>query len=157
TRGIDFTPDPAFRAQLKTAGADAVVFAALKAAKITPSGSANDKKHQQVLQRLAAAAQLMNQKKYDAAAAELNQALDNGPETPAVGFVMGEVLRATQRDSEAVAVFAEVLKQDPDFPEAHSKLSFPLYRTNEPEEALREAKLAIAENRTSAEAHKNAA
>ena len=97
----------------------------------------------------------MNQKKYDAAAVELNQALDNGPETSAVGFAMGEVLRATQRYSEAVAVFAEVLKQDPDFPEAHTKLSFNLYRTAEPEEALREAKLAIAENRSNPEAHKN--
>src|SRR5262249_58223042 len=101
-----------------------------------PGGSLNQKKNQQFPQPLPTAAQLMNQKKYDVAAIELNQALDNGPETPAVGFAMGEILRATQRYSEAVAVFAEVLKQDPDFPEAPTKLSFNLYRTAQTEEAL---------------------
>ena len=154
-RGLDFTPDAAFRSQLRAAGADDAVFAALKVAKISASGAANDKAHQQLLQHLATAGKLMGAKKYDAAAIELNGAIDSGSDSPAVGFVMGEVLRATERHSEAVAVYAELLKQNRGFPEAHTKLSYNLYRTGEPDEALREAKLAIAENPGNPEAHKN--
>jgi tetratricopeptide (TPR) repeat protein len=155
-RGLDFTPDAAFRSQLKAAGADDAVFAALKVAKISASGAPNDHAHQRLLQHLATAGKLMGAKKYDAAAIELNAALDRGADSPAVGFVMGEVLRATERHSEAVAVYAELLQQNPNFSEAHTKLSYVLYRTGESDDALHEAKLAIAQNRNSAEAHKNA-
>jgi len=156
-RGIAFIFDETFRSQLKAAGADATILAALKSANISVSGASDDKSHRLLLQQLVTTAQKMNAKKYDAAAVELNSALDSGQESPAVGFAMGEVLRATQRYSEAVAVYAEVLKQDPDFPEAHTKLSYNLYRTDEAREAVREAKLAITANPRNPEAHQNLA
>jgi tetratricopeptide (TPR) repeat protein len=156
-RGLDFAPDEAFRSQLKAAGADPTILAVLRTAKTSAGNASDTKSHQQILQHLVAAAQKMNAKKYDDAAVELNAALSSGPESPAVGFVMGEVLRATGRNSEAVAVYAEVLKQNPNFPEAHTKLSYGLYRTDEPEEALREAKLAIAATPRNPEAHTNLA
>src|SRR5262249_6307947 len=143
TRGIAFILDDTLRSQLRAAGADGTILAALKNANISFSGAAKDKSHQQILKHFVTAAQKMSDKKYDAAVVELNAALGFGSESPAVGFAMGEVLRATGRYSEAVAVYAEVLKQDPGFPEAHTKLSYQLYRTEEPDEALREAKLAI--------------
>jgi len=156
-RGIAFIFDETFRAQLKAAGADATILAALKTANISFSGASSDKSHRHILQHLVTAAQKINTKQYEAAAAELNAALDSNSESPAVGFAMGEVLRATARYSEAVAVYAEVLKQDPGFPEAHNKLSYNLYRTAEPDEAVREARLALATNPRNPEAHENLA
>lgn len=155
-RGLDFIPDQTFRSQLKAAGADSTILAVLKTAKASPRG-AFDEKHPPVLEHLVAAAQKMNARKYDAAAVELNAALGPESENPAVGFAMGEVLRATGRYSEAVAVYAEVLKQSPDFPDAHTKLSYNLYRTDESDEAVREAKLALAANPRNPEAHENLA
>jgi len=155
-RGLGFVPDEIFRSQLKSIGAGSTILSALKTAKLNPTGTQSEKSHQVFLQHLTAAARLINTTEYDAAAVELNAAIDCGSDSPSVGFVMGEVLRAEERYSEAVAVYAELLKQNPNFPEAHTKLSYVLYRTGESDDALHEAKLAIAQNRNSAEAHKNA-
>ena len=69
---------------------------------------------------------------------------------------MGELLRRQERWAESVAVYTEVLRQDPDFPEAHTKLSYLMYRLGDPEQALREARIALARTPENAEAHKNA-
>jgi len=53
-------------------------------------------------------------------------------------------------------VYAEVLRQDPDFPMCHTKVSYVLYRLGASEDALYEAKTALAQNPDDAEAHKNA-
>ena len=155
-RGLDFNPDESFRSQLKSIGADATILSALKTAKRSPTGTQGEKSHQVFLAHLTAAARLTNTQDYDAATVELNAAIDCGSDSPSVGFIVGELLRAEERYSEAVAVYAELLKQNPNFPEAHTKLSYVLYRTGESDDALHEAKLAIAQNRNSAEAHKNA-
>ena len=156
TRGLDFTPDETFRAHLKSIDADTAIFAVLKTARRSPIGTQSEKSHQVFLQHLASAARLINVQEYGDAAAELNAAIDGTADSPSVGFIVGELLCAEERYSESVAVYAEVLKQNPNFPEAHTKLSYVLYRTSEFEDALHEAKLAIAQNRNSAEAHKNA-
>jgi len=155
-RGLDFNPDETFCSQLESIDADAAILAALKTAKRSPTGTQGEKAHQAFLQHLVAAARLINTQDYDAAASELNAAIDCGSDSPSVGFIVGELLRAEERYSEAVAVYAELLKQDPNFPEAHTKLSYVLYRTGESDDALHEAKLAINQNRNNAEAHKNA-
>jgi tetratricopeptide (TPR) repeat protein len=154
-RGLDFNPDEPFRSQLKSIGADTTILSALKTAKRSPTGTQGEKSHQVFLAHLNAAARLINTQDYDAATVELNAAIDCGSDSPSVGFIVGELLRAEERYSEAVAVYAEIIKQNPSFPEAHTKLSYVLYRTGESDDALHEAKLAIAQNRNSAEAHKN--
>src|SRR5215467_1621509 len=100
-RGIAFIFDQTLCSQLKAAGADPMILVALKTANISFSGASIDQSHQRLLQHLVTAAQKINAKKYDAAAAELNAALNSNSESPAVGFAMGEVLRATGRYSEA--------------------------------------------------------
>ena len=52
-------------------------------------------------------------------------------------------------------MYGEVLRQDPSFPEAHTKLSYILYRLGD-EDALSEAKAALAATPDNPEAHKNA-
>ncbi len=69
---------------------------------------------------------------------------------------MGEVLRRKEEFQRAAQVYAEVLRQDPDFPQVHTKVSYVLYRLGDPEDALHEAKTALSQNPDDAEAHKNA-
>ena len=44
----------------------------------------------------------------------------------------------------AASVYEQVLKQEPDFPETHTKLGYLMYRLGNPEEGLREARVAQA-------------
>jgi tetratricopeptide (TPR) repeat protein len=68
---------------------------------------------------------------------------------------VGEALRAQEEWARAAAVFEQVLEEDPNFPEAHTKLSFVLYRAGDDGEALREAKAALALTPDNAEGHKH--
>jgi tetratricopeptide (TPR) repeat protein len=155
TRGIAFRMDDSFRAQLKTAGATPSVLAALGAAK-PPAKATEDKPDPALLPHISAAAKLMKDKHYDEAADELTATLKGNFEKFEIGFVMGELLRQQERWAESAAVYNEVLRQDPDFPEAHTKLSYLLYRLGNAEQALREARIALARTPENAEAHKNA-
>ena len=154
-RGLAFSPDESYRSQLKAAGADAAVLAAVAAAKHTASVP-EETPDKELLQHISAAGKLIREKHYDEAANELTPALKGNFERFEIGFVMGELLRQQERWGPAAAVYGEVLRQSPDFPEAHTKLSYVLYRTGDGEEALREAKAALARTPQNAEAHKNA-
>jgi tetratricopeptide (TPR) repeat protein len=154
-RGLSFHPDDAYRALLKKAGAEATALAAMDRAKITEGSE--EKPEIDLLQHLSAAKELMAGKHYPEAAQELSTALELSFARPETGFVMGELLREQKEWYRAAAIYAEVLREAPDFPGAHTKLSFTLYRLGDLDGALTQAKTALAQNPDDAEAHKNAA
>lgn len=154
-RGLSFHPTDEYRAQLKTAGADASVIAALNQAKAPDSPSPQDKWERELVQHLTNAGDRIRNNHFDDAVGDLTAALTASVDVPEAGFVMGGILRQKEEWPQAAAVYTEVLREDPNFPEAHTKLSFILYRLSNFDAALREAKLVIAENPDNAEAHKN--
>src|SRR5207245_348285 len=102
-------------------------------------------------QHLVQAADLMRNKRYTAAARELNGALAISPDSAEVGFVMGELLRRQERFMAAASVYREIVSRDPEFPEAHTKLAYNLYRVGDEEEAITEAKSALRQTPQNAE------
>jgi tetratricopeptide (TPR) repeat protein len=154
-RGVAFHVDDSFRTQLTTAGATPLVLSALDAAK-SSNATSDDRPDPALLQHITAAAKLMKDKRYQEAADELTATLKGNFEKFESGFVMGHLLVEQENWGQAAAVYAEVLRQDSDFPEAHTKLSFVLYKSGAAEEALREAKAALLRSPQNAEAHKNA-
>jgi tetratricopeptide (TPR) repeat protein len=154
-RGLSFNPDDNFREDLKKAGADDTVVKALNKAKI--SGPVEDiNVERDLIRQLSSAGADIKNKQYDQAVNELSEALQGSFASPEAGFVMGEVLRQKQDWQQSAMVYEYVLQHQPDFPEIHTKLSFVLYRSGEYDEALHEAKTALAANLQNAEAHKNA-
>lgn len=152
-RGLDFQPDGAYRSLLKVAGADSSILKAVDTAKFELSAPA-DAPDEGLLQHIGSAAKLIRENRYNEAANELTPTLKSNFEKFEIGFVMGELLRRQERWQAAVAVYTEVLNEAPDFPEAHTKLGFALYRSGDVEEGLRQAKAALAVTPQNAEAHK---
>ena len=152
-RGINFHPDGDFLALMTKAGADAGVVAALKGAKVTEGPAPQDK---QLLQQLCDAAVLMKNKQYGDAADKLSDALNASFARMETGFVMAELMRLENQFDKAVAIYAEILESSPYFPEVHDKASYVLYRSFDDENALNEAKAALAQYPDDAEAHLNA-
>jgi len=156
TDGLAFHPDDAYRSLLTNAGADPKILEALASAKVTVATGSKDAADDGLLQHLSNAGRLLKAKQYDDAARELSAVLQSTVRSPEAGFVMGEVLRQTEQWGAAQSVYEEVLNEVPDFPEAHTKLSYILYHTGDQEEGLRQARAALALNPNNAEAHKNA-
>ncbi|MGB6430585.1 MAG: tetratricopeptide repeat protein [Candidatus Acidiferrales bacterium] len=154
--GLAFRPDDFYGSLLKKAGATDQVLAALDAARIVGDRSPEADSGKDLLQHLANAAALMNDRHYPEAAAELTSALSLDVPCTECGFVMGQVLRLQEKWTEAAAVYQEVLVQDPDFPDVHTRLAYVLNRSGDFEGALREAKAALAVNPDDAEAHRTA-
>jgi tetratricopeptide (TPR) repeat protein len=155
-RGVAFRMDDSFRAQLNAAGAGPTILTALAAAKPTAPQAIEDIPDPALLQHIATAAKLMKDKHYDQASDQLTATLKGNFEKFEIGFAMGELLRQQENWGQAAAIYTEVLRQDPDFPEAHTKLSYVLYRLGNGVDALREAKAALLRTPQNAEAHKNA-
>lgn len=155
-RGLTFHPDDQFLALMKKAGADAKVLTALSKATVSGDIKPDVKPDPELLVQLSDAAVLMKNARYADAGAKLNEALDRSFARMETGFVMAELLRRTEEFEKASAIYAEILEQEPDFPEVHDKASFILYKLGDHEDALNEAKAALAENPNDAEAHKYA-
>lgn len=155
TRGLNFHPDGDFLALMTKMGADASVIAAIKSAKVSDDGAA--KPDMELLRQLADAAALMKDKRYADAGTKLSEALDASFARLETGFVMAELLRQQKDFEKACAVYAQILRTEPDFPEVHDKASYVLYRLEDDDNAINEAKAALAVNPNDAEAHKNEA
>jgi tetratricopeptide (TPR) repeat protein len=153
-RGLNFHPDGDFLGLMTKAGAEAKVLTALSTAKVTEGEHV--KPDRELLAQLSDAAVLMKNGQYADAGAKLNEALEASFARMEAGFVMAELLRRVEEFGKASEVYAEILQQAPDFPEVHDKASYILYRLGDHENALSEAKAALAENPNDAEAHKNA-
>jgi len=160
TCGVNFEPSESFREQLKAAGGTPEALNAIEHAKVrdrSPEQDEDTKQSEPSWAHFAAAGKLVRAKQYKEAEIEVNQAMAGGVAKLEAGFVMGEVLRRQEEWDKAAAVYQEILRQEPAFPEAETKLSFVLYRGGNAEEALRIAKSALAATPNNAEAHKNAA
>lgn len=153
TRGLNFQPDGDFLALMTKTAADASVIAALKSAKVNDEGAA--KPDMDLLRQLADAAALMKDKRYADAGTKLSEALDASFARLETGFVMAELLRQQDDVERACAVYAQILRTEPDFPEVHDKASYLLYRLGDYENAQNEAKAALEQYPNDAEAHKN--
>jgi tetratricopeptide (TPR) repeat protein len=141
SRGLAFHPLDVYRGQLTTAGADARVLTALNKAKvIVITGNAEKHSSSAFLDHLAAAGNLIRAKQYQQASQELDSAQKSGG-GPEASFVMGELFREQEEWAKAASAYEEVLQENPNFTEAHTKLSYLIYRLGDPEEALRQPKL----------------
>jgi tetratricopeptide (TPR) repeat protein len=156
SRGISFVPDDTFTRLLQVAGADEAVLAALNTAKSPSPSKADGDSDQSLLPHLSHAGSLIRAGQSEAAATELNNSMANGAGRSAIGFVMGKILIDQQRIDEAGQVYSQILRQDPDFPEVHTRLSFAYMQSGDAENALREAKAALKQNPGNAVAHMNA-
>jgi tetratricopeptide (TPR) repeat protein len=156
SKGLAFVPDESYKALLKSAGADAQVLAALNTAKTSSPEKADSTSGTELLQHLSRAGNLINAGQLDAAANELAASLDDVAGKPEVGFVMGMILIKRQQWEEAGQVYSEILRRDPDFPEVHVRLSLTYYQSGDSQNALREAKAALAQNPNNPVAHMNA-
>lgn len=155
-RGLAFHPSPDFRALLSRAGATPEILNALDVAVVKASKQSEDPLLEaQFGPHLATAAELIRDGKYSDAETELNAAWHSGCDKLDVGFVMGEAMRRQERWDMAVATYQEILRQEKSFPEAHTKLSYVLYRIGDAYGSLREAKAALSATPSNAEARKN--
>lgn len=153
SRGLAFQPSEDYGRLLKQAGANAAVMKALGKAKISAGDDA--KGETKVWAHLSLAGKLIRDKKYEDGETEVNAALEAGADKLEAGFVMGEALRWREEWVKAAALYAGILKEDQNFPEVQTKLSFVLYRAGDYETALRAAKAALEATPNNAEAHKN--
>ena len=139
-RGLSFHPDENCWSRLNAIGTDARVLEAMKTAQVTLLSESSERNQQrELLEHLTKTAQLIARKQKPDAANELNTAMRSGSESPAIAFVMAELLRDQQNWGSAAAVFREILSRDPEFPEAHTKFSYELYRVGDYEEGTSEA------------------
>lgn len=154
--GVAFRPNDAYRDLLKRAGADATVMSALGSAKIAAEEAPEAESGNELMEHLATAGALIHGKRYEDAARELTEAVTASFKSADCGFVMGEALRQEEDWERAEAVYEELLRLEPNFPEARNKLSFVLYRMKNAEGAAREAQAELRIWKGNAEAHKNA-
>jgi tetratricopeptide (TPR) repeat protein len=155
-RGLAFVPDVAYKALLRSAGADSQVLAALASAKSVSPAQADSSKDVELLKHLSRSGTLIRAGQSEAAAQELSTLFASGFGKSEVGFVIGIALIQQQRFEEAGQVYSEILRQDPDFPQTHSRLSMTFFQSGDPEQALRHAKAAIEQFSCNPAAHMNA-
>jgi tetratricopeptide (TPR) repeat protein len=154
--GLAFRPNDSYRALLKTAGADPKILTAVDSARVVVDQAPEAESGKDLLQHLATAGSMIKDKRNEEAANELTAAVTANFKNPECGFVMAQVLRLEEQWEAAAGVYDGVLRLAPDFPEVHAKLSFVLYRLNDFEKGLTEARAALKLNPENAEAHKNA-
>lgn len=154
--GLAFRPDDSYLALLETMDADRKVLAAVEAATITVDRTADEESGEDLLQHLANAASLMNAQRDDEAADELKAALSDSFQGTDCVFVVGELLRREEEWEGAETAYQQIMQEEPDFPEVHTKLSYVLYRDGDDEAALGQAREALKITPNNAEAHRDA-
>lgn len=152
--GVAFQPDDAYRALLKTAGADDSILDALAKAKIAPGATALTQSDRDHLQHYAVAAQKMSAKDYQGVSSEMTAILKSSLDDSDAGFVMGEGMRAQKRYPESAAIYQAILMANPTYPTARAKLASVETFFGDDGGALRDAKTALAQYKDDAEAHK---
>ena len=104
-------------------------------------------------------AALVHEKNFDAAKDKIRALLhddagDALPNSALLHFVLGTVLRREDRFDEALDEFMESSRRMPGFPETHSQLAYLFYRTDDSEDALKEARTALSMDFANAEAYR---
>src|SRR5262249_51244818 len=136
SRGLAFTPDLGFSGLLKQAGANARVFDAMSGAKILPAGNSASEESPELLRHLTNAGKLINQKALDEAAKELSLAMAGNTAKTQIGFVMGDVLIRQNDAEQALRVYQQILDDEPDFPQVHTRLSYCYHEAGDSDSAL---------------------
>jgi tetratricopeptide (TPR) repeat protein len=155
SRGIAFRPPEQYRALLTTAGADAPVMDALKSAKISADATFPEQTDSpEVLAHLATAGKLIRAKQLQDAGKEIVAALDSRI-SPEAGFVMGHIQDRMKEWANGATIYSKVIQMAPDFPGAHARLAFDVFKMEDTETAMQEAHAALLQYKDDAEAHKN--
>jgi tetratricopeptide (TPR) repeat protein len=155
SRGIAFRPTEQYRALLTTAGADVAIMDAMKNAKISAdAGFPEQSDTPEVLAHLAAAGKLIRGKQFEDAGKEIVAALDSRI-TPEAGFLMGHLQDRMQEWQNGATIYSKVIEMAPDFPGAHARLSFDIFKMEDTDAAMTEAQAALLQYKDDPEAHKN--
>lgn len=155
-RGVRTAPDPQFIALLTAAGADLRVLNALKGAKVSAAEKPESPDDSALLQHLSNAGKMISAGQSQAAINDLGTILSSGSGKSEAGFVMGLILISQGRYGEAGQIYSEIESDDPSFPQVHTRLSLTYYQSGDPQNGLREAKIALAQNPNDIPAHLNA-
>jgi tetratricopeptide (TPR) repeat protein len=154
--GLSFTPGGGYKSLLKVAGADPRILNALSEAKVVPGRQDEPADDSPLLQHLSSAGKRLEASQLDEAANDLTVAIRADEGQSELGFVMGMILVDQGRYQEAGQIYSEIAHRDPDFPQVHTRLSLTFYDSGDSEEALKEAKSALARNPGDPAAHLNA-
>src|ERR1700730_6222962 len=128
-RGLAFKPTEHYLEQLGQAGATSAVLNVVGNAKVQAETEVEEPMREpQILAHLATAGKLIREEKFKEAETEANAALEVGGRLDAA-FVMGEALRQEDEWMKAAAVFAQIIKEEHDFPETQTQTSVVLYET----------------------------
>lgn len=153
--GLTFHASDQYLSRLKQVGADPMVIAVLQKARVIATEGTSHADDSTVLEHLFLAAEKMKANKLMDAAIQLTSASDNIEDHPELAFVMGEVMRREEGFVQSVQLYSRLVDIDPEFPEVHTKLSLVLYKTEDGERGMAEARAALARTPDNAEAHKN--
>jgi tetratricopeptide (TPR) repeat protein len=157
-RGLGFKPTEEYLGQLNMSGATTEIIDAVNKSAVHESPATDLTRIQlQICSHIALSGKLIQDKQFPEAEQKLNAAVEAGGDKLDAGFVVAEALRQQEQWPMALAVYEEIAKEQPNFPEVQTKLSFVLYRSGDLEESLRVAKSALAVTPKNPEAHKNAA
>ncbi|MGD0790852.1 MAG: tetratricopeptide repeat protein [Terriglobales bacterium] len=99
-------------------------------------------------------AALIHDKNLEAAEDKIRALLHDDANNSLLHFVLGTVLRRQGRFDDALDAFTESSRLTPGFPETHSQLSYLFYRTEDPDDALAEARTALSMDPVNAEAYR---
>lgn len=155
-RGIAFKPDIGYLSLLKTAGATPDITNAVSSAALVLPIADEPQDEVNFLRLLSRSGKLRLAKNYQGAINEIAPAIEQPSHKAPASFVAGSILLDTDHLPEAIVVYREILQNDPDFPEVHTKLSYAYYTLGETEEALRQATAALQQNPNNPTAHLNA-
>ena len=155
SRGIGFRPTEQYRAWLTMAGAGASVMNALKNAKVSADATfAEQTDSADVLAHLATAGKLIRATQFEEAGKQIVAALHDRI-TPEAGFVMGHLQDRMKEWENSATIYSKVIEMAPDFPGAHTRLAYDIFRLGDPDSSMREAQAALLQYKDDAEAHKN--
>jgi tetratricopeptide (TPR) repeat protein len=155
SRGIAFRSTEQYRTLLITAGADAAVMDALKNAKISADATFPEQADlPEVLAHLTSAGKLIRATQFEEAGKEIVAALGSRI-TPEGGFLMGHLQDRMKEWENSATIYSKVIEMAPDFPGAHTRLAYDIFRLGDPDSSMREAQAALLQYKDDAEAHKN--
>ncbi len=155
-RGLAFEPNETFLREMKLAGADDEIIAALKVAKVTKPGavSAASKANQEEVQKHAArGGEFLQNKQYPQAEAEYRAALQLDPNNADLHLNLGIVLSNENDQAGSIAEYREAIRLDPNNDQAHINLGNRLRFKGDTDGALTEYREAVRLSPNNEDAH----
>ena len=125
--GIAFKPDIGYLSLLKTAGATPDITNAISSATLVLPIADEPRDEVDFLHLLSRSGKLRLDKNYQGAINEIAPAIEQPSHKAPALFVAGSILLDTDHLPEAIVVYREILQNDPDFPEVHTKVSYAYY------------------------------